>query len=258
LAQEVESVWSSYWKKKSNKATEVVIEIIGNGGGDIPIPWYKLFFKNPFQEQYVQFKKILELDNPILRKEMFYHENGKEIFFQNLIKSGAYSKIKNGDYLPHIPQFCVHDNQDCREGSYLPYEHSFKGQIKILVDSWCISSCSGFVWQFKHHLPKQVQTYGHPDSGDTSYARVYIDVVLNTKLKKGYEIIINPRPGRTSQDLPKGTLLRQAVPVTVSTDENGKIISATPTEIDIWVPFRYQDGWQKWKVEVVKAAIQLP
>lgn len=255
LQKEVDLVWENYWKSNAAKTKKLIIDVIENGGGDTPIPWYKIFLTAPFQEQYTQFKKIPELENTEIRKAVFYDDPAKEIWFQNIKKDGTYEKIHIGSFLPTIPQFCADDEKDCREGLFTPKDHGFKGQVSLLVDPYCVSSCVGFVWNLRHHLKNRVKIFGSPDSGDSAYARVYLDAILDPKLKSGFELKVVPRPGRTSQDLPPGVLFRQQVSVTRSTDSQGRIISGIPQAVDKPVSRKFDQDDTEWAAAVLKEAL---
>lgn len=256
LKDEVEGFYITYWKTKAPTTNRLIIDVIDNGGGDTPIAWYQIFYQHPFQEQFVQFKKIQELEDERIRKDLFYEDNGKEIWFSELKKSGNYSKIKFGQFLPTIPQFCASEDKSCADGLFEARPNGFKGQIYLLVNEWCISTCTGFVWSIKNQLGKRAKLFGIPDSGDSAYARLFIDVFLDDTATDGFRMEISPRPGRTRQNLPDGAFLRQQITATRSTDSKGKVISARPTNVDIWVPYRYRHYEDSWEALVFKAALE--
>jgi len=254
---EVDAFWNEYWKGRSRNTKHVIFDVIENGGGDWVIPWYGLFFKEPFQEQYVSFKKIRELsDDPKVLEELFYREKSKHLWLDRLKSEGTWSKIPVGGFLPPVPQFCVFSKEDCSKGLFDPRDNGFTGDVKILVDQWCISSCVGFVWNMKDVLKDRVKFYGMPDSADSAYGRVYIDVYLDSSAKDGFRLQVSPRPGATLATLPQGAIARQAVSVTRSTDKNGKVISGIPMEMDGWVPQKYHYFDENWKTSVLKRALE--
>lgn len=255
LKDEVEGFYSTYWKTKAPTTKRLIVDLIDNGGGDTPIAWYQIFYQRPFQEQFVQFKKIQELEDGPIRKDLFYEDNAKEIWFSELKKSGNYNKIKLGQFLPTIPQFCASEDKSCADGLFEERPNGFKGQIYLLVNEWCISTCTGFVWSIKNQLGKRAKLFGMPDSGDSAYARLFLDVFLDDTVTDGFRIEISPRPGRTRQNLPDGAFLRQQITATRSTDSKGKLISAKPTNADVWVPYRYRHYDDSWEAKVFKAAL---
>jgi len=256
LKDEVEQFYEKYWKDKAPATRKLIIDLIDNGGGDTPVAWYQLFYTKPFQEEYVQFKKLAELNDDQIRKDLFYENNAKEMWFKNLSKLPSYQKMKLGSFLPATPQFCARDDQSCDVGLFEPRKHGFTGEVRLLVNEWCISTCTGFVWSMKDQLGKSVKLVGFPDSGDSAYARLFVDVYLDSSNSSGFRIHVSPRPGGTNQNLPDGAILRQQVAATRSTDSKGKIISSTPTKVDILIPYRSSNYDDSWATSVFKAALK--
>ena len=256
VRSEVEALYEAYWKERAPKVKKLIIDVIDNGGGDTPVAWYELFLDKPFQEMFVQFKKLPELENAEIREKLFYEDAGKEIWFKRLKETGRFAKIRTGDFLPSIPQFCATEDKSCEEGLFQPRSHGFKGEIRILVNEWCISSCTGFVWQLKDKLGKRVKLVGMPDSGDSAYARLYLDLYVDPSRPEGYRTEVTQRVGRTNQELPEGALLRQQIAVTRSTDSRDRVISAKPTAVDVWVPIHYREFDDSWEAKAFKAALK--
>lgn len=255
LHDEVEQFYESYWKIKAPATQKLIIDLIDNGGGDVPVAWYQLFYNKPFQEMYVEFRKLPELENDQIRKDLFYGDKGKEIWFGNIKKTGIYQKIKVGDFLPTVPQFCATEDQSCEKGLYSPRNNGFKGQVRLMVNEWCISTCTGFVWSLKDQLGRRVKIIGIPDSGDSAYARLFIDVYLDSSKPEGFRTEVSPREGGSRQKLPEGAILRQQVTATRSTNSKGKVLSATPLKIDVWVPYQYRHYDDTWEAKVFKKAL---
>lgn len=255
LKDEVNHFYDGYWKSKAPHVKKLIIDLIDNGGGDVPIEWYKIFYDKPFQEQFVQFKKTPEIESDRIRAELFYGDQGKEIWFKDLNKNGTFEKTKWGGFLPPVPQFCAYEDRNCREGLFIPRPHSFKGRVRVLVNEWCISTCTGFVWSLKSELKNRTQVIGIPDSGDSAYARLYLDLYIDSKNPDGFRIEVSERVGRTNQDLPEGALLRQQVTATRSTSSSGVVISAIPTPVDVWIPYRYRHFDESWESKVFKAGL---
>lgn len=257
IREDAKFFWENYWKKKAADTKKVVFDVSDNGGGDSVVSWYRLFFSEPFQEQYAQFKKIKELENPEIRSALFYEEAAKEIFYQSLAKEGTLAKISTNEFLPPVPQFCATDDKDCRGELFKPWDNGFKGEVRIVVNQWCHSSCVGFVWNMKHVLKDRVKFVGQPDNGDSTYGRVLVAVKLTSENAKGYEITIYPRHSGQRAEAKDGTLFEQAVSVTRSTDKDGKIVSAIPQKMDVWVPFKFDTDWAQWQNESILKAVDL-
>jgi hypothetical protein len=255
LKDEVELFYEQYWKHKAPTTKKLIIDLIDNRGGDSPIAWYQLFYTKPFQEEYVQFKKLAELNDDQIRRDLFYEDHAKEIWFNNLKKLPSYQKMKLGSFLPTIPQFCARNDQSCDIGLFEPRKHGFTGDVRLLVNEHCVSTCTGFVWSMKDQLGKRVKLVGFPDSGDSCYSRLFIDVYLDSSNSSGFRIQVSPRQGGTRQNLPDGAILRQQVTATRSTDSRGKIISAIPTKVDVLIPYRYRYYDDSWESLVFKAAV---
>jgi hypothetical protein len=239
IKDEVDGFWTGYWKQKSPHAKGIVIDVIDNYGGDEPVLWYGMFFDHPYQEQYVSFKKIKEFENPEILDDLFYGQKTRYIWLDQLKAQGNYQSTSARGFLPPVPQFCPDKNGDCSDAMYQPVQHGFQGKVAILTNQWCISSCVGFVWNFNNVLKKRAAFFGMPDSGDSTYGRIYLDVYLDTSTPKGFRTETAGRPGQSSADLPPGGIIRQIVSVTKSTDKNGKVVSGVPMKMTGWVPERF-------------------
>ncbi len=253
---EVRAFNDNYWRAKAPETKKLIIDVIDNGGGNIPMDWYQSLLDKPFQEQYVQFKKTSEFEVDSIRKHLFYDDPAKDIWFEKLKASGAYQKIKMGSFLPHIPQYCATEDKSCEIGKYTPLKHKFKGQVRVLVDEWCISTCTGFVWNLKDKLGKRAKLVGMPDSGDSGYARLYVDVYLDSTKPEGFRITTSSRQPLSRQRLPEGALLRQQVSATRSTDEHGRIVSAQPAVVELWTPHRYKQSDDQWMAAAFEMALK--
>ncbi len=72
LDGEVQIFWNNYWRKKSPTVKTLILDVIGNYGGQSPMPYYGLFYTQPHQEQYVQFKKITEFEQHEILESLFW------------------------------------------------------------------------------------------------------------------------------------------------------------------------------------------
>ncbi|MFN7824135.1 MAG: hypothetical protein ACK5P6_02105, partial [Pseudobdellovibrionaceae bacterium] len=252
LDGEVQIFWNNHWKRKATSVKTLILDVIDNYGGQSPVPYYGIFYSKPYQEQYVQFKKIDEFEQKDILASLFWGDKGKEIWFANIKKDGSFDKAAAGSFLGHIPQFCADSKKDCREGVFEPRKNKFTGQVKVLMNHWCISSCVGFVSNIKDLLKDRVQTFGIPDSGDSAYSRL---AVLVSPLPNGkIEAKVAPMKKARNPDQPE-PWVRQVAAVTRSSDKDGKVISGKPQRIDVWVPRKWNQTDDEWAASVFDKAV---
>jgi len=252
LDGEVQIFWNNYWSKKSSKVKKLILDVIDNWGGQSPIPYYSLFYSQPYQEQYVRFKKIAEFEKKEILDSLFWGDKGKEMWFENIKKDGSFNKVKQGEFLSQIPQFCSSSKRDCREGLFIPRKNRFNGQVKVMMNHWCVSSCVGFVFNIKDLLKDKVKTFGMPDSGDSAYSRLSI---LVSPKENGVEAKIASLKKARNPDKPEAWI-RQVVSVTRSTDKNGNLLSGKPQKIDYWVPRKWNQTDDEWVESVFAEALK--
>jgi len=169
LKKEVNALYP--WWKEHAKWDHLVIDVIGNTGGEEPTPWYALFLTTPYQEEYTRFRKTRVLEDEQLRKDVMFSEwdPGKEAWFQDtVLKSGLWNELSWGALLPPIPQFWAGDLPTDR---FQPLDHPFRGKISLLLNQLCISSCDGFVWQIKDKLADRVSAFGAPQAATKPFRK---------------------------------------------------------------------------------------
>ena len=120
IGEETRLFWKNYWMRKAPKTEHLIIDVVENMGGDSPMKWYALFFPKDFQEQYVQFKKIKELDEISFREALFYSEESKENTFAKWKNDGIYNSIPLGKFLPNMQQFCGDSKHECVKAKFHP------------------------------------------------------------------------------------------------------------------------------------------
>lgn len=252
LASEVDLFWVNYWGKKSGQIQTIIFDVVDNHGGNSPIPYYGLFTRNSYQEQYAQFRKIKEFERKDILESNFWGDKAKEVWLQNIKKDGTYEKIKEGDFLPAVPQFCADQKKDCREGLFQPRKHKFIGKIKILMNQGTVSSGVGFVDNMTKLFKNKVKTYGHYDSADSAYSRA----TVSASLKNGKpQVDILPLSKAKKPDQPE-PWVRQIVSVTRTTDSKGNIISGKVQNIDHWIPRPWNQSDDEWHREVFVQALK--
>jgi hypothetical protein len=254
LGGETALLFDNYWEKNAARIRTLVVDVIGNHGGDAPIGYYNLLFTHPFQEQYVRFKRIAEFEREDLQKDLFWGDGGKMIWIDQLRKDGTLAAVPTNGLLPQVPQFCADKRRDCRETTWQPRRHAFRGDVRVLVDPLCISSCVGFVYELRRVLEPRATLFGLPDSGDSAFSR--LAVLVSPTVSGKVLVDVAPRKRATSVSSPE-PWVRQLVSVTVSTDALGTTLSGEPQPVDVWVPRLFDDGDDAWASKVLRSALPL-
>lgn len=245
IYKETIAFYEQYWKAKSGIIKTLVFDLVENHGGDTVVTWSNQFINVPFQDQWVQFKSIKEFYNLDWQKDAFYDDQGKFQIFNSLNKSD----LKENSFLPAMPQFCV-SSTDCLKEKWKPVDHHFNGNVIMLTDQWCISSCTGFAWTLKNYLADKVKVIGMPESGDSTYSRAYITGSLFENNE--YKVEVGPRVPGSHAEVKNNAIFTAAVSVSRSTDENSKILSGKPVEVDIFDSVRWDESVDDWVGRLVK------
>lgn len=252
IHKELRRLYDGFWKARSGEIETLVVDVIGNGGGTDPISYYKLLFSAPFQEQYVQYRKISDLAAGDERAGRLWDSVwAQEGWRARLREDGRWAATPVGGFLPPRPQFCA--DRDCAGALFEPLEHDFRGRVLLMMNRRCVSSCVGFVWNLVDVLKGRVRTFGEPDSGDSTFARLFLDVIPDPADPRGFRTRVrnyhsNPRELGDA-------LFRQIVSVTRSTDARGRVISGVPQRIDVRVPARWDQSEEQWSAAVFAAAL---
>ncbi len=253
LSAEIELFYTNFWKKKAAETKTIILDLIDNPGGNEPIPHYQLFFDRPFQEQFTQFKKIQEFERKDILDSIYWGESAKNIWLKNIKQDGTFASVKEGDFLPYIPQFCADQEKDCREGLFSPRKHGFKGKVKLLFNHHCVSSCVGFIYNIIDVLKNRVSTFGIPDSADSAYARLTLGLDLTKENKIKTEVVSLNEFKVMTKDSP---WVREAVCVSRTTDRKGNILSGKPMRVDTWVPKKWNQTDDQWIALVLLQALR--
>lgn len=248
IEQEVDAVYP--WWKEHAIWDHLVIDLIDNGGGNAPIPYYRILLQKPFQEQYFRLKKNPELLDGRIRKGIFWGSGAQEIWFQDILKSGVFANTATGELLPALPMFCADESRNCTDGSFEPREHPFNGRVSVLLNQWCVSSCDGFVYAMKEQFGPRAKFYGHPQAADTAYSRLTVHAFLDSSQPKGFYLQIHPI--RMALDTP--SLFSQTLSVTRSVTASGTMVSGAPVALDGFVAETLENR-SRWVQEVLDAAL---
>jgi hypothetical protein len=248
VEEEIDHLYS--WWQKQARWQHLIIDVIDNGGGNAPIPYYEILLQKQFQEQFTAFKKLPELLDTKLRSDMFWGSGGQEIWFQNLLSSGQWDQVSNLDLLPPVPMFCADDSRNCLDGLFVPRQHPFQGRVSILLNEGCVSACDGFVFALKEQLGSKVSLFGHPQAADSAYARLTINIDLEPSLPLGFSTRVS-----SIQTISRNnTLFRQTVTVALSLMGNGEVVTGRPLALNGFVPQTIKN-WNQWPAAVLNKAL---
>lgn len=248
---ESEKFYTSYWKSRAAGTKKLILDLVDNGGGDLVTTWSALFLEQDFQDQWVQFKKTKEFSALEWQKNAFYDDGGKFKLLEAWKKSGEWDRLVEGKFTPNMPQFCVTDDGDCLNEKWKSRHTGFKGQVIMMTNEWCISSCTGFAWTLKYYLGDQVYIVGVPESGDSTYSRAYIEGGIDQS-KQGFFIrVISREPGSKAK-VSEDAVFRAAVSASRSTDEKGNVISGIPQKVDLFIPTGWNEAPDDWVSKMVK------
>ena len=237
------------WIPRSAQTKNLILDLIDNGGGNSPMDYYRLLFHKPFLEQYVEFKKVPEMDDPILRKSLFWESDAHELWFQEQIKNRNWLKLKDGEFSKPTPQFCADETHPCGETLFQPFEHQFNGKISIMINDHCVSSCDGVVWMLHEKL--NAQLYGFSHAADYAYSRLRIDVIRDDHTLDGFVLRVSPQRA----NFPSDVIVSQDVAVSLSTDEKGKVVSGKPLILKKFVPILSSRDYHSDVLKVVLKSI---
>lgn len=221
-----------FWLKKSDKYKELILDLINNTGGNLPVSYYQLLFHGKFQEQFVRFKKTEEFENDDLRKWIFWTDKSHELSYQRRLKNGSWNKLKYGEFTAPEPMFCADQEKPCEDSSFSAKKHSFNGNVSVMLNEKCVSSCDGFVWAVKNYL--NAKLYGFPQAADSAYSRLRIDAIKDKNSPDGFKIIVNPQRA----ELDKNHIVGQVVAVSRTSDENGNSFNGNPLDLEKLVPYK--------------------
>lgn len=235
-----------WWKDNSN-LRDLIIDVIDNTGGAAPTDYLKLILQKDFQQVFLSYKKIKEMDDPSFRKAVFWESKPHELWFQKILASGEWAKLHEGDFTSISPMFCADETKDCTQGLFKPFTHSFYGQVLVMLNQFCVSACDDFVSTLSEQLDTRVEFYGLPNAADSAYSRAAIQVYLDPKAKDGFRIEITPEDHIPSKDV----FLTQTVVISRSMDSKGKEIAGVPVTLKSTVS---KDRWnqERWPQTVLE------
>ncbi len=248
ISEDAREFEQKYWLRNKSRLKTVVIDLIDNYGGDKSLAWLSTFLAEPYQEQWVEIKNIKELQSPDWRKISFYGEAAKEKHFH---------RFASAEFLPPIPQFCPPIG-NCSEHLWPVREKPFMGQYIFLLNHDCISSCVGFAWTMKNYLKERLFVAGIPDSGDSTYARAYIQGALLDKAPF-YQVTTTPQAHGSHARANFSGVFQQAVSISMSTNARGEIISGRPLSVNLFLAPTWQQTPDEWVSSLLeKVLVSVP
>lgn len=245
MKQETDAL-KEVWIPRSASAKHLILDLIDNGGGDEPMDYYRMLFRKPFLEQYVEFKKIPEIEEDRLRTSMFWEDNGHELWFRRQKALGAWDHLKKGGFSDPSPMFCADDAHPCGETEFQPFEHRFTGRITVMLNDGCVSTCDGVAWMLATRLGAKL--YGFYPAADSAYSRLRIDAIRDPESRRGFKLEVSPQRA----DPPADLLISQDVAVTRTVDKNGKALAGRPPPLARFVPIRWDRDYHR---DVLNAVI---
>ena len=232
IYEEVEALEKT-WIPNSANYKHLIIDVLDNHGGNLPVPYYQILFKGQFQEQYVQFKKTPEFEDKKLRDAMLWEDSSHELQFQKYLSDGSWESLMYGDFTSPEPMFCADPSRPCSTTKFEAKPHNFNGQVYLMVNEECVSSCDGFTWAMKTKLDAKL--YGFYQAADAAYSRLRIDAIADDSYSEGFKIVINPERA----PLDSNFIVGQTIAVSRATDANGVIFNGSPLELEELVAYRF-------------------
>jgi hypothetical protein len=234
------------WIPKSGQYKNLIIDVLDNTGGNLPIGYYQLLVQGKFQEQYVMFKKTPELENTKLRSFIFWRDPAQEMSYQRWISTGIWSQMSYGEFSKPIPMFCADHSKPCEDSLWRAKEHDFQGQVHVMLNDRCISSCDGFAASMKDNL--DAKFYGFPQAADSAYSRLRLDVLWDENSEKGFRIVVAPQRA----DTPDNLIVSQVVAVSLACDAKGNIFAGNPIPLNEKVEYQFGKYYPRAVLQAVE------
>ena len=227
----------------------LILDVQNNTGGNENTAFVAEFAQKPFYDLRVRYKKTALLKNDGLRKYLFYNSGRAESWYQQLIKDGTITKIKDGEYLPARGDFC-RGSKSCELKAIMPNENNRKfKKVVVLTNQLCISSCDDFVWRMQEFA--DVSVIGQPQAADATYSRIIVAFYIdeNSKIAKKYF-------GDGQKVEVKGQkLATMRIPYSRTVDENGDLIQGKPAKLSRLISVT-KENYSEIEKHVVQKTIQ--
>jgi len=205
----------------------LILDVQNNRGGSENTPYIAAFATAAFTDLRVEYKKIRELDDSKMRKELFYFNKEAETWFKSLKTSKAYDTIAYGDYLPARADFC----RGARDCSIAPIKrHALSNAEQkgiILTNGNCVSSCDDLVWRLKE--ANNWKVVGQTPVTDGAYSRIEGGIFLNSEGQVSTQTWGDGEEPATSQ---KDLLVRYRVPISRTVNGVGELLEGNVSVLD--------------------------
>ncbi len=247
VVDEVEHFHSTFWKSNSARIKHVIVDVAGNGGGEDTTPWFRLLLREPFQSDFVRFKKIREFDTPRANAALFWNSTGS--LFQAveaMRRDGTFARTRENEWLPAIPKFCPRKDVPCPIEKHQPLNHQFTGDVSVVIDPFCNSACVNFANVAKTRAKAHI--IGSSDTGDSTFSRLQIHFGFDAA---GRAIVAIEDSSQIVTSV--GTF---TVAATLSVTPSGTTLSAAPLAPDVVVGRYWQQNGDQWGKAALSAALE--
>jgi len=201
-----------------------------NRGGSENTPYIAAFATSAFHDLRVQYRKIRELDDDRMRRELFYSSRAAENWFKNLHTANLYEAIAYGDFLPARADFC----RGARDCSIAPIKRHALSNPKqkglILTNGNCVSSCDDFVWRIKE--TNNWRVIGQLPVTDGAYARIEGGVFIDDEGRVSTQTWGDGAEPETNSER---LLIRYRVPISRTVNQLGELLEGNSNVLDLQI-----------------------
>jgi hypothetical protein len=210
----------------------LIVDVQNNPGGSEISSFLYLFLEKPFLDNVISFKKNKAIEINDVRKGMFYSSGELETWYQSYKNTNDYSKIKDGNFLKPVADFCRGSNA-C---SLTPISscNCLKVKNYIIVTNYnCVSSCDDFVWRMKKFSDASV--IGQPQAADVTFSRIRLVYYLSQGILSAKVYGMDQPVNR------KDLLLTMTVPASRSLDYDFKPLQGRGVNLNKVISINKQD-----------------
>ncbi len=231
----------------------LIIDLQDNYGGNENSRFIAELCPDDFTDLAVQFRKKSFLNDPHLRGYLFYGSERTENWYQELQMSGAYEKVKEGDFFETIGDFC-RGSETCQLEDISPNPTARQDwkSITILTNEGTASSGDDFTYRL--HRFGNAMLVGQPQCADLTYSLVKVIFYVNSANEIKRKYVSNPR---TDYEVSGDLIFECDIPLTRSIDENGDLLQGNPLDLDIAVPLTSDNYTVRNKAVLEQAVLNI-